>query len=117
MSKLRIALAQINLTVGDIDGNVAKITENLARARDHQAHIVLFPELTLAGYPPEDLLLKPGFAAANWSALESLVPHTRGLTAIVGFVHRQGDLFNAVAVLHHGQLAGIYHKSLLLLLE
>ncbi len=85
----------------------------LARAREHEANIILFPELTLAGYPPEDLLLKPGFASANRAGLEELLPHSRDLTAIVGFVHRQDDLFNAAAVLHHGQLAGIYHKALL----
>ncbi len=113
MTTLRIALAQINLTVGDINGNLAKVKENLDRARDCQANIILFPELTLAGYPPEDLLLKPGFASANRVALESLLPHTHGLTAIVGFVDRWDDLFNAAAVLHDGQLAGVYHKSLL----
>jgi NAD+ synthase (glutamine-hydrolysing) len=113
MTFLRIALAQINVTVGDIQGNVAKIKENLDNARAAQAHIVLFPELTLAGYPPEDLLLKPGFAAANRIALESLLPYTTGLTAVVGFVDRQDDLFNAAAVLHNGQLVSIYHKALL----
>ncbi len=113
MTTLRLALAQINLTVGDITGNLTKIKENLARARNRQAHIILFPELTIAGYPPEDLLLKPDFVAANWTALQSLLPYTQGLTAIVGFVHRQDDLFNAAAVLHDGQLAGIYHKALL----
>ncbi len=113
MTTLRIALAQINLTVGDIEGNVAKVKKNLARARDCQANIILFPELTLAGYPPEDLLLKPGFAVANRAALESLLPHTRSLTAVLGFVDRRYDLFNAIAVLHDGQLAGVYHKSLL----
>ena len=65
MTVLRITLAQINLTVGDIGGNAAKVKESLVQAREHQANFVLFPELTLAGYPPEDLLLKPGFAAAN----------------------------------------------------
>jgi NAD+ synthase (glutamine-hydrolysing) len=113
MTILRIALAQTNLTVGDISGNAAKVERYLAQAKAHQANIVLFPELTLAGYPPEDLLLKPGFAAANRAALESLLPHTEGITAVVGFVHRQDDLFNAAAVLHNGQLAGIYCKSLL----
>jgi NAD+ synthase (glutamine-hydrolysing) len=113
MTTLRIALAQINLTVGDISGNAARVKHNLAQARDRQVDIVLFPELTLAGYPPEDLLLKPGFAAANWAALQELLPHTLGLTAIVGFVDRQDDLYNAVAVLHHGTLAGIYHKVFL----
>jgi NAD+ synthase (glutamine-hydrolysing) len=106
-------LAQINLTVGDISGNAAKVKESLGRARENQADIILFPELTLAGYPPEDLLLKPGFAAANRAALESLLPDTQDLTAVVGFVHRQDDLFNAAAVLHDGRLAGIYHKALL----
>ena len=64
MSILRLALAQINLTVGDIEGNAAKVKYALVQAREHKANIVLFPELTLAGYPPEDLLLKPGFASA-----------------------------------------------------
>ena len=113
MTLLRIALAQINVTIGDIQGNAAKIKENLERAKAAKAQLVLFPELTLAGYPPEDLLLKPGFAAANRAALESLLPHTAGLTAMVGFVDRRDDLFNAAAVLHDGQLVGIYHKALL----
>ncbi|HMR63903.1 MAG TPA: NAD+ synthase [Anaerolineae bacterium] len=113
MSTLRIALAQINTTVGDIDGNAAKVVSCLEQARAVQAEVVLFPELTLAGYPPEDLLLKPGFAAANWRAVQSLLPHTVGLTAIVGFVDRQDDIFNAAAILHDGQLVRIYHKSLL----
>ncbi|MCB0178316.1 MAG: NAD+ synthase [Anaerolineae bacterium] len=113
MSIVRLALAQINTTVGVLQGNVAKVKAYLERARAVQANIVLFPELTLAGYPPEDLLLKPGFAAANRQALESLLPETHGLTAVVGFVDRQDDIFNAAAVLHDGALVGIYHKSLL----
>lgn len=113
MSALRLALAQINVTVGDIDGNVTKITQNLDKARLHRADIVLFPELAIAGYPPEDLLLKPGFASANRQALKSLLPHTYGLTAVVGFVDRHDDIFNAAAVLHDGELVGIYHKLML----
>ena len=113
MITLRIALAQIDVTVGDIESNTAKVRDYLARAKAHQVHLVLFPELALAGYPPEDLLLKPGFAAANRAALESLRPDTRGLTAIVGFVDWRDDLFNAAAILHDGKLAGIYHKLLL----
>ena len=113
MTTLRIALAQINVTVGDLEGNAAKIKAYLDKAKAVQAHLVLFPELALAGYPPEDLLLKPGFVAANRAALDSLLPHTAGLTAIVGFVDKVGDLFNAAAVLHNGQLAGVYHKVLL----
>jgi len=113
MTKLRIALAQINVTVGDIEGNAARIKDGLNQARAQHVDIILFPELALAGYPPEDLLLKPGFATANRTALEGLLPHTTGLTAIVGFVDRWDDLFNAAAVLHDGHLAGVYHKSLL----
>ncbi|RME69524.1 MAG: NAD+ synthase, partial [Chloroflexi bacterium] len=113
MFRIRLALAQLNLTVGDIAGNAEKVRAALDRARSQAADIVIFPELTLAGYPPEDLLLKPGFAAANWSALQELLPHTRGLTAVVGFVHRHDDLYNAAAILHNGALAGIYHKTLL----
>lgn len=113
MTILRLALAQINTTVGDLPGNAAKVKEYLDKARSDGVDLVLFPELTLAGYPPEDLLLKPGFAAANRAALESLLPYTQGLTTVVGFVDRQDDLFNAAAVLHDGQLVGIYHKSLL----
>ena len=113
MTTLRIALAQINVTVGDLEGNAAKIKAYLDKAKAVQAHLVLFPELALAGYPPEDLLLKPGFVAANRAALDSLLPHTAGLTAIVGFVDKVGDLFNAAAVLHNGQLTGVYHKVLL----
>jgi len=113
MTNLRIALAQINVTVGDLDGNAAKIKEHLSRAKAQQVDIVLFPELALAGYPPEDLLLKPGFAAANRRALQDLLPHTAGLTVVVGFVDRADDLYNAAAVLHNGELVGIYHKNLL----
>ncbi len=113
MTNLRIALAQINVTVGDLDGNTAKVKAYLDKARENQAHIVLFPELALAGYPPEDLLLKPGFVAANRTALQSLEPHTRGLTAVIGLVDKGKDLFNAAAVLHNGQLVAVYHKSLL----
>lgn len=113
MTQLRLALAQINVVVGDIDGNVTKIKTYLERAREAEADILLFPELALCGYPPEDLLLKPDFAAANRSALESLLPHTHNLTAIVGFVDSHDDIFNAAAVLHDGKLAGVYHKSYL----
>ena len=113
MSTLRIALAQINVTVGDIDANAAKIESWLARARESRADIVLFPELPLTGYPPEDLLLKPRFVEAARAALDRLLPHTAGLTAVVGFPRRHVDLFNAAAVLHDGRIAGVYHKTLL----
>jgi NAD+ synthase (glutamine-hydrolysing) len=113
MAMLRIALAQLDLTVGDIDGNAAKVRTGLSQARAAAADVVLFPELTLTGYPPEDLLLKPRFVAAAWAALHDLLPHTAGMTAIVGVPERAEDLFNAAAVLHDGRLAGVYRKTLL----
>ncbi len=113
MPTLRIALAQLDLTVGDIEGNTRMIERDLARARAARADIVLFPELALTGYPPEDLLLKPRFVAMARAALLRLLPHTEGLTAIVGFPDKRDDLHNAAAVLHDGRLAGIYHKALL----
>ncbi|MFN8484679.1 MAG: NAD+ synthase [Anaerolineae bacterium] len=111
--RLRLALAQLNTTVGDIDGNCALIRQGLARAREARAQVVVFPELTIPGYPPEDLLLKPEFIQANLAALESLLPETVGLTAIIGFVDANVDIFNAAAICHDGRLAGIYHKTYL----
>jgi predicted amidohydrolase len=80
---LRAALAQINTTVGDIDGNAAKIRESIARAREEGAMLVLFPELTLTGYPPEDLLLKTHFLDAAGEALEQLASEVEDIVAIV----------------------------------
>src|SRR5512142_3487084 len=110
MRQLRVALAQINPTVGDLDGNTALILRGIDEARSAGADLVAFPELAITGYPPEDLLLKPEFVAANLKAVEALAEHTRGLTAVVGFVDRTADLYNAAAVLHDGRLAGVYHK-------
>jgi NAD+ synthase (glutamine-hydrolysing) len=113
MSTLRIALSQINLTVGDIGGNAAKIEKALERARESRVDVILFPELPLTGYPPEDLLLKPRFVTATRAALQQLLPLTEGLTAVVGFPDRRDELYNAAAVLHDGRVAGVYHKALL----
>ena len=113
MNRLRIALAQINVTVGDISGNEQKILAAINISRDLGVDIVAIPELSLVGYPPEDLLLKPQFVEANLQALQRIAAGTRGLTAITGFVDRQNDLFNAAAVLHDGRVAGVYHKTYL----
>ena len=112
-SKLRLAMAQINVVVGDIDGNAQKIEAWIDRARQSRADIVTFPELALTGYPPEDLLLKPQFIDANLRALERIAKATDGITAVVGFVDRQDDIFNAAAILQSGKIAGIYHKMYL----
>lgn len=113
---LRLALAQINATVGDLAGNVERILRDMRRAAEAGAQIVAFPELAITGYPPEDLLLKPSFIADNLRALDQIALATRefpGLTAVVGFVDRDVDIYNAAAVLAEGRNAGIYHKHYL----
>src|SRR5512135_2937858 len=113
---LRVALAQVNMTVGDLEGNTTKIHSWMKQAHKAGAHIICFPELALTGYPPEDLLLKPGFVAANLRKLQELVQVSRdlpGLTSVVGFVDRDHDIYNAAAIIHEGKLAGVYHKHYL----
>jgi NAD+ synthase (glutamine-hydrolysing) len=111
---LRLGLAQINTTVGDIAGNGLRIRQALTRARSLGAQVVAFPELAVTGYPPEDLLLKPDFVQANLGAVEDLASATGGLVAIVGFVDVServpGALHNAAAILANGRLAGTYRK-------
>jgi NAD+ synthase (glutamine-hydrolysing) len=107
---MRIALAQINPTVGDIAGNEAKIREYLARARSEGAQLVLFPELAVTGYPPEDLLLKEHFLADARAAVERIAGDVQGIVAVVGFPERSDDVYNAAAVLADGELQGIYRK-------
>jgi len=113
---LRVALAQINVTVGDLSGNTQKIEQAMRQAHEAGAHVVCFPELALTGYPPEDLLLKPGFVDANLHALQKLTEASNnfsGLTSIIGFVDRAHDIYNAAAVLYEGALIGVYHKHYL----
>jgi NAD+ synthase (glutamine-hydrolysing) len=110
---LRIVLAQINTTVGDLTGNRDRILARIEEARRLGADIVVFPEMCLTGYPPEDLLLKPDFIEAAWRTLHELVPASAGLTAVVGTACADGDLHNTAAVLHDGQLAGLYYKHYL----
>jgi NAD+ synthase (glutamine-hydrolysing) len=111
MKILRLAQAQVNTTVGDFSGNVRLISEYLIKARDAGADLVVFPEMTVCGYPPEDLLLKPGFIAANGKAMSEVAAVVQGITAVVGFVDcRPEGLFNAAAVIQDGQITGIYHK-------
>src|SRR5919198_4535345 len=109
-SPLRVALAQIDATVGDIQGNARKISDYTARAREHGAQRVVFPELCLTGYPPEDLLLNPDFLDAARAALDELAAQTRGIVALVGFPERGDDVYNAAAVLADGRVAAVYRK-------
>src|SRR5688500_8596298 len=109
---LRIALAQMNAVVGDIDGNARKVTEWAERARDAGAQLVVFPELTLTGYPPEDLLLKSGFLRRAEAALADL--SIAGITAVVGWPEQaDGRVYNAAAVLDEGGVRAVYRKALL----
>jgi NAD+ synthase (glutamine-hydrolysing) len=113
MRRFRIALAQINSTVGDLEGNVARIRAGIDQARALGCRLVAFPEMAITGYPPEDLLFKSAFIEANLKALADLVPASAGLTAVVGFVDKRDDIFNAAAVLHDGALTAVYHKQYL----
>jgi NAD+ synthase (glutamine-hydrolysing) len=110
---VRIALAQINTTVGDIDGNAAKIGEAISGARERGAQIVVLPELAVPGYPPEDLLLKRHFVAANRRAVSEIASGVREIVALVGFADANGFTHNALAVLADGELRGVYSKMLL----
>ena len=110
---LEVALAQINATVGDIPANARKIAERIAQARDEGAALVVFPELALSGYPPEDLLLKTSFLEQAASALEELAAQTRGIVALVGFPESAEDVYNSAAVLADGEIAAIYRKMYL----
>jgi len=110
---IRIGLAQVNTTVGDLEGNSHLICEWIGRARDEGADIVAFPELALTGYPPEDLVLKPGFVRDNLKQLNVVARATKGISAVVGFVDEDGDLYNAAAFMHDGEIKAIYHKVFL----
>ena len=107
---MRVALAQINATVGDIPGNEAKVREQLARAREAGAQLALFPELAVTGYPPEDLLLKEHFLADARAAVERIASDAQGIVAVVGFPERADDAYNAAAVLADGGIKAIYRK-------
>ena len=113
MRRFRVTLAQINPTVGDIEGNVRRILNGIQRARELGADLVAFPELAVTGYPPEDLLFKSAFIEANLAGLRAIVQAATGITAVVGFVDKRQDIFNAAAIVHDGALAGVYHKQFL----
>ncbi len=113
MRTLRIALAQINPTVGDFEGNVSKILDYLEDAGKYGAQIVVFPELAITGYPPEDLLLKPNFIEDNLKALKKVQKKVKDIIAIIGFVDRTDDIYNAAAIIYNKKLIDTYHKMYL----
>lgn len=110
---LRLALAQINSTVGDLEGNQRKILDFIHQAQKQNVDVVIFPELAICGYPPEDLLLKNRFVQDNLKSLQALAKAVKNSTAVVGFVDRDknGNLFNALAVMANGKIKGVYHKK------
>jgi NAD+ synthase (glutamine-hydrolysing) len=110
---MRLALAQIDTVVGDLDGNRERIVGRIDEARAAGADLVLFPELAVTGYPPEDLLLRAGFLRAARRSLELIAAEARGTTALVGFPHLDRDLFNACAVLTGGEVRAVYRKRFL----
>ena len=110
---LRVALAQINPTVGDIRGNAAKISDHIARARDEGAALVVFPELALTGYPPEDLLLKTSFLDTARTALRELATEAKEIVAVVGYPEQAEDVYNTAAVLADGEVVAGYRKMYL----
>jgi NAD+ synthase (glutamine-hydrolysing) len=113
MRTLRLALSQINPTVGDLDGNFTLIAAAIERARQLGADLLALPEMAITGYPPEDLLLKPSFIERAIERTRALLPLSRGLTVVVGTIEREIDLFNAAAVMHDGEWMGTYRKRYL----
>jgi NAD+ synthase (glutamine-hydrolysing) len=111
--KFRLALAQINSTVGDIPGNTAKIIEYMERAREARADLVAFPELAVTGYPPEDLLFKTSFLDANVEAMERIVAASNAIAVVVGYVQKGPDIANAAAIGYGGRYIDTYQKMYL----
>jgi NAD+ synthase (glutamine-hydrolysing) len=110
---MRLALAQINTIVGDLDGNAELIRRRLAEAKDQQADLVVFPELAVTGYPPEDLLLRPSFVQAAQAKAEELARDARGIVALIGVPWFDRDLYNACAVCAAGEIKTLYRKRFL----
>ena len=111
---IRIALAQINPTVGDLKQNRAKIIAFISEAKKKGADLAVFPELALTGYPPEDLLLKNYFIAKNIQVLRSIKKECKGIAALVGFVDEEGGaIYNSCALIRNGKIDSIYRKNVL----
>src|SRR6266571_2172524 len=110
---MRLALAQINSLVGDLEGNAERIAARIEEAKATSADLVLFPELVVTGYPPEDLLLRPGFIRAAERTLEEIAGTCQGIAALVGTPHFDRDLYNACAVCAGGEVKAIYRKRFL----
>jgi NAD+ synthase (glutamine-hydrolysing) len=115
---MKVLVCQLDLTIGDYKGNLKKVLESIERGRKDHADIILFSELTLCGYPPEDFLLHENFILAGEEALEKIVPHTKGLMVVVGLVrrnlaHGEKPIMNSAAILQDGKIVGFQDKALL----
>jgi len=110
MKILRLGMGQINPTVGDLEENTRKIIQYIQDAKKLGVDLLTFPELSIPGYPPEDLLLMPHFVDANLEYLQEIITASESITVLVGFVDRRDDIYNAAALIHDGTLEAIYHK-------
>jgi NAD+ synthase (glutamine-hydrolysing) len=111
---IRVALGQLNFTVGDIEGNAARSIDAIRESNERGAQALVLPELALTGYPPEDLVLKSGFVPANRRALENVATYTGDLLTVIGFVDADDEhLYNAAAICHAGEIKSVYRKQLL----
>jgi NAD+ synthase (glutamine-hydrolysing) len=113
MDTVRVGLGQIDVCVGDFEGNLKKILEYTGIAKNLGVDILCFPELAVTGYPPEDLLLKSSFIENSLEALDKIREASERLTVVVGFVDRKEDIYNAAAVIHNRELVDVYHKRYL----
>ena len=113
MKKLRLGLAQINSTVGNLEGNTEKIIRYIKKAKEHEVDIIAFPELAITGYPPEDLLLKPSFINKNIQMLNKIARESQDIISIVGFVDKVEDIYNSAGILYNGNIVAKYHKNYL----
>jgi NAD+ synthase (glutamine-hydrolysing) len=113
MRTLRLAMAQVNPIVGDLEGNSRKILDVLGQARSLEVDLVAFPEMVLTGYPPEDLVYKPQFIQDNLRAMKNVASQSHGLTVVLGLVDSKTEKHKAAAIASDGQLVGIYHKMFL----
>jgi len=110
MNTLRLGMAQINPTVGDLRNNTKKIICFINKAKSYGVDLLTFPELAITGCPPEDLLFKPHFIKQNQKCLDELIEHTSDIAVVIGFVDSDTDIYNAAAVIYNNKLVGVYHK-------
>lgn len=113
IKNLRIAIAQMNSAVGDFDGNTKKIINFIKEAKSKKVNIILFPELAVCGYPPEDLIYKRSFLDANMKSLKNIIEYTDEIIVVTGFIDVKQDIYNAAAIVSNKEIKGIYHKIFL----